>query len=723
MRVVSADDVRATIAAHVLGPAPDEHLGGVSLHPHQRAAVGRLRRMLGDHGGALLADDVGLGKTFVALAVAAGTRCVAVIAPAAVREHWLKCARRAGVAIAFHSMESLSRRGTPAIEPDLVIVDEAHHFRTRRTRRFAAALGLCARAPVLLLSATPVQNRDADLRAMLSLFLGSRAGALTDAEAARFIVRRVAEDLGETGARLPGVAPPRWLPHLDDVDCLDHILALPAAVAPVDGEDGGALVTFSLVRQWASSRAALTSALRRRLGRGLAMLDALRAGRMPSRAELASWCHVEDAQQLFFPELVRAAAGTDGVGLLTHVERHVRGVRALLDWLAAAPDPDTRRARALRSLLDRHPGERVVAFSEYAATISTLFRLVASSTQAAMLTHGGGYLSSGPISRAEILERFSAGSGPRAHRRDRIDLLLATDVLSEGVSLSDASVVVHLDLAWNPARLEQRVGRLRRVDSTHRSIATYLMPPPAPAERMLGVERRLRMKRAIAHRTIGVARAILPGDDDSDHPALAVRATERIASLLRSWRRVAGIGEGGVVAGVRAPESGAIACVRANGALILLALVDGAVREDAETVERLCACAGGAGVALDGPLIDEVRERIERFLRARRVSHVVDLAALHVARARRVLLRRADSIARGASREMRPRIAPLLRAVRAAATAPLSAGAERALDQLAGAALPDEAWLRAIGEFEGMRTSRPPAPPAELLALLILRAD
>jgi superfamily II DNA or RNA helicase len=724
MQFVDAREVRAAIAAHVLGAAPHALLGDVTLHAHQHDAVGRLRRLLDEQGGALLADDVGLGKTYAALAAADGSRCVIAIAPAAVREQWLTCAKRAGVVIAFHSMESLSRRGPPPAEPDLVIIDEAHHFRSPHTRRFSAARTLCARARVLLLTATPIQNREGDLRTMLSLFLGARAHATPGSVLASFVVRRLAADLGAFAARLPDVRPPEWLPGVDDVDCLDQIMALPAAVAPVAGGDGGALVTFSLLKQWASSRAALAAALRRRLARGLAMIDALRAGRMPTRAELAYWCHAEDSQQLFFPELIGTTVPNAAAEVLAQVEQHVEGVRHLLDWLSRTSSPDPGRARSLLALLERHAGERVIAFSEFSATVGALFRLVAPSARAAMLTHDGGRLASGRISRAEILERFSVGSSRRAHQRDRIDLLLTTDMLSEGVNLPDASVVVHLDLAWNPARLEQRVGRLRRIDSTHESIAVYLMPPPAPAERMLRLERRLRVKRAVAHRALGVAGAILPDDDATPAAApLAIRATERLASAIQSWRSNVEASPPCVAGAVRARECGAIACVRVNGAVALLAVIKGVVNTNAAAVERLCAAAGGDSGTIDRQGIDDTRRCVERFLSERQVSTVVDLTTLHVARTRRALLQRADSIARFAPRDMRPRIAPLLHGVRAAAAAPLSAGAERALDELAGADLPDDAWLRAINEFAAAHARPQPVAPPEILALLLLRAD
>ncbi|HEU5183440.1 MAG TPA: hypothetical protein VFU01_02655, partial [Gemmatimonadaceae bacterium] len=77
--------VRAIIAHRWLEPEAAESLGSVTLRPHQGEAVARARAALAEHGGALLADDVGLGKTFVALAVAAGARDPLVVAPAALR--------------------------------------------------------------------------------------------------------------------------------------------------------------------------------------------------------------------------------------------------------------------------------------------------------------------------------------------------------------------------------------------------------------------------------------------------------------------------------------------------------------------------------------------------------------------------------------------------------------------------------------------------------------
>jgi helicase-like protein/SNF2 domain-containing protein len=723
MRVTSSEQVRATIAIHLLGTAVEGRLGDVVLHPHQRDGVERVERLLAEHGGALLADDVGLGKTYVALAIARRWRRPLVVAPAALADVWNSAAHRAGVTVRFASVESLSRRYLPDAEHDLIVVDEAHHLRSAHTRRFAAASVLCRGAKVLLMTATPIQNRVADLRTILSLFLGERAHALPSEDLARFIVRRSDRDLRGASFGLPAVRPPEWLQSVEDVDCLDRILALPPPLPPVDGGTGGVLLTYTLVRQWASSRAALRTALQRRLARARAMEDALLAGRMPSRAELTAWCYADGVQQLTFPELAVQSQVADAASLLVQIGRHADGVRDLLAWLGSSADPDRARADALLHVMLRHPGERVVAFSEYADTISALYRMIAPRVRAAMLTHGGGRVAGGPLSRRELLRRFAPGHASSVAASEGVDVLLTTDVLSEGVSLQEASVILHLDLSWNPARMEQRVGRLRRIGAARDVVSVYAFAPPAPAERMLQLDRRLRLKLSLAARTMGVAGAILPGFESSVTSEASGPREERIAALLRTWRRE-GFGATGdpICAAARSSCDAAIACVRCDDVVSLVALVGDRITEARADIEALLGVGQGEDVPVDGDEIDRLRDRLANWLRQRTVSDVVDLPALRVAHSRRSLLHRVDAIARRAPRHTQPRLAPLMRAARTAATATLSAGAERVLDELARAPMPDAAWLHAVGEFAALHARHGKGAPAGILALLVLRS-
>ncbi|MDE3216722.1 MAG: hypothetical protein KGO03_10000, partial [Gemmatimonadota bacterium] len=273
----SAADVRAAIARAWLGAHDAGILGSVVLRAHQRAAAHRLRAVIGASRGALLADPVGLGKTYTALAVARDAASVLVVAPAPLRDMWREACVATARPARFVSYHALSRGGVP--EPaDFVIVDESHHARNPATRRYRALAALCERSPVLLLSATPVHNRAGDLRAQLALFLGSHAWAMADHDLARFVVRRdLLADEGDSP--LPHTGTVRWLEAGDDATTLASVERLPPPLPARDAGDGGALVSISLIRQWASSRAALLAALRRRLALASALADALRAGR------------------------------------------------------------------------------------------------------------------------------------------------------------------------------------------------------------------------------------------------------------------------------------------------------------------------------------------------------------------------------------------------------------------------------------------------------------
>ena len=496
-------------------------LGSITLKPHQQLAASRVLQMIAHAGGCLLADDVGRGKTYVALAIAGRWTRPLVVIPASLRTTWQRAMQRAGVDCAMITHESLSRGALPSCDPDGVIVDESHRFRSLESRRHAALAAITAHVPVLLLSATPLQNRTRDLAAQVALFLGSSAFRWDEEQLARFVVRGTG-DPDEAG--LPHVAPPAWIRigH-DDGAVLRAILALPAPARALDVGDAGALRTMGLVRAWASSRGALTATLRRRMHVVTALEQSAASGLAPTRRELRAWQGAADDVQLALtPLLVACRSAADERGLLNAVSAE----RAALDRLRAvlrdSPDPDLARVTALRTLRSDRPGVRILAFSEFASTIRTYFGLLASDAGVGMLTASEARIASGRLPRDELLDRFapSAQGARQPPLREQVWLLLATDLLSEGVNLQDASIVVHLDLPWNPARLAQRLGRVRRPGGAT-VVESWLMSPPATTELLLRAEGRLRAKLARAERAIGRPLQVVPALAPSAHPAAA----------------------------------------------------------------------------------------------------------------------------------------------------------------------------------------------------------
>src|SRR6266699_1505007 len=170
--------VVARLAARALLGPVEGHLSLPAwLAPHQEPAARRLCAILDHYGGALLADAVGLGKSYVALAVALARRePFALVVPAVLVDQWraLLASHRAETPILTH--ESLSATQYRPLPPPsapyrLLIVDEAHRFRNPLTNRYRALAKLVVGARVLLVTATPVHNRIADLFHLFRLFL------------------------------------------------------------------------------------------------------------------------------------------------------------------------------------------------------------------------------------------------------------------------------------------------------------------------------------------------------------------------------------------------------------------------------------------------------------------------------------------------------------------------------------------------------------------------
>jgi superfamily II DNA or RNA helicase len=723
VRRTTADDVRRLIAAAILGERGESNatLGTVTLRGHQVDAAQRLAEMIERQGGAMLAEPVGLGKTYTALAVAArlGVSRVVVAIPAVLREMWAAAIRATGIDATLVTHEALSRGAAPNLDPELVIVDESHRLRNPSAKRYASVAALCTRSRVLLVTATPVQNARDDLAAQLALFLGREAWLVADADAARHVVRgaRIGSD------ELPRLDGPHTVALPSDDTCVDDLLALPPPI-PARGESvAAALLVYGLVHQWTSSRAALTAALDRRLARGVALMSVLETGRAPTRADLAAWTVAGDSMQLAFPEMVALGAeDADVSALLGAVLAHQRAVESLLRRLRRSRDPDDDRAAAIRALRRRHAGERVIAFCHYAETVRVLWSRLGREPGVAALTASGARIASGRVSRASVLDQFAPRIGRRdTPRAERIDLLIATDVLSEGLNLHEASVVVHLDYPWNPARLDQRVGRVRRLGSRHDTVTVYALAAPASAERLLRIEERLRDKLRIARRTIGVAGHILPSpiapapssEERNERRGIAELASD-VRERLRRWLgaeppvRESAL-ERVSVAAVRSHIDGIVALVMHGDDARLVVDVAGALDTSPATIRAALDAAAGSDTHADDTTIDGVLRRLDRWLDERFAASAVQLPSAAASPARRLALARVARALSRTPRHRRASLAALAHVARSVAVAPLAEGAERILDSLVESDLPDEAWLRSIAAFGELNARPEPA--------------
>lgn len=720
----------------------DDSVGGFTLRPAQRRTLAAVRAAINEFGGALLADPPGTGKTVLALAVAQGAGEVLVIAPSNLRAQWLAASARAAVPIAFTSLEAASRTRLRA-PADFVIIDEAHHLRTTTTRRYAHVAAVCVGTRVLLLTATPVVNRTADRDALLALFLGSRAERLSAAELGRCVVRRLEPGCARPTLRRIGAI----AAHVEVDGIADALRRLPSPLPIEDGAPATALIRMSLSMAWQSSLAALDAALKRRIQRGGAIEDLLRAGRTPSRTALRQWVSHDDATQLALPLLVADAAPPIAPdAMLTTLVAHLTAVHALRRLIGPhRADDAARRADAIRALLASHPGRRIVVFARHAETVRALYAALRGLPGIVAIVGTRVRTASGRWTRDEVLRAV----GPRVAAPDPRDpkairLLLTTDALAEGVEMQGVGLVVHADLPWTPARLEQRVGRVVRVGSRAREVCEAWFTAPRGARALVRLGARLSLKARIRRRAVRDADA--RGEIVSILERWLLRAAAR-SSARRSARRSAhcidrddDVATAGVLA-VSGTQSGFVAVARGrNGPRLVVGVRDGArwlVSSSPRRVLAVLRMADAADAADASDSADAIDARVPgpllppEWMRSRGTSRVVtvrqvrrllarvlmrraacELASApsgerYVPRVRKRLVRlleRAPALARGALAE---RHEVLMRAL----ASPLEAAREQRVDQLLRADVDDAAFARRLGALLRDRMRREPFAP------------
>ena len=93
-----------------------------------------------------------------------------------------------------------------------------------------------------------------------------------------------------------------------------------------------------------------------------------------------------------------------------------------------------------------------------------------------------------------ILSHFSPRSNSYNTKGDDIDLLIATDCISEGQNLQDCDYLINYDIHWNPVRIVQRFGRIDRIGSANKYIQLVNFWPNMELDEYINLENRVRNK-------------------------------------------------------------------------------------------------------------------------------------------------------------------------------------------------------------------------------------
>ena len=159
-----------------------------------------------------------------------------------------------------------------------------------------------------------------------------------------------------------------------------------------------------------------------------------------------------------------------------HIDR-IRSDDATYDY----HDP---KINKLKEILESNQGKKILIFSQYVDTVDYLYRNLKSfiSSKDQIIDCVIGSNESTPLGTDHSTDKKINLFAPKTNEYEiksedvPIDILIATDSLSEGVNLQDSSIVVNYDLPWNPMKIVQRVGRVDRIGSTEQTNVFNILP-------------------------------------------------------------------------------------------------------------------------------------------------------------------------------------------------------------------------------------------------------
>ena len=627
------------------------------LYDFQRDAVLAIINKLEKYNGCILADSVGLGKTFTALAVIKyyenRNKTVLVLCPKKLSENWNTykdnyvnnpiASDRLNYDVLFHT--DLSRKGgfSNGLDLDrlnwgnydLVVIDESHNFRNgagthsnTQENRYMRLMDKVVRAgvktKVLMLSATPVNNRFVDLKNQLALayegnpeYINAQLDtkksiedifnqaqkafnawsklepearttdallstldfdffevldSVTIARSRRHIEKYYnTEEIGKFPDRLKPIS---MRPSLTDLNSAinynqiyEQLISLSLCIytpsnyifpSKIDkyidlthnkgnmltqrGREQGIqrLMSINLLKRLESSVYSFNLTLGRIKGLIQSTINAIDAFEKYGNADVDMYevndndFDIEDGNTDFFTvgkKVKIDLADMDYKTWRDELQRDADTLELLTLMVAdITPEHDLKLQTLLRLLDDKmanpinEGNKKVLIFSAFSDTAEYLYDQVASY----MKTHYGldTAVITGSIDGRTTIKGLKATLNnvltcfsPISKSRDvlmpgstkEIDVLIATDCISEGQNLQDCDYLVNYDIHWNPVRIIQRFGRIDRIGSRNQYIQLVNFWPDMTLDDYINLKSRVetRMKISVMTST---------GDDDLINP-------------------------------------------------------------------------------------------------------------------------------------------------------------------------------------------------------------
>ncbi len=405
-----------------------KHLPHVEFLDHQVETASKVIHEMS--GRAILADEVGLGKTLEAglilkeFLIRGMAKKILILTPASLVNQWIQelnekfyiqaaSPRKKNTAwqdwdITVTSIDMAKREthkeNILSIDYDLIIIDEAHKLKNHQTKNYQFVQSL-KKTYCLLLTATPIQNNLSDLFNLVSILKPGYLGNLTDFK------KKYKKEAKQSADQ-------------------EHIHSLLSKLMIRNRRKDTGL--DSSKRIVTNERLAFSSEEKHLYQQ----LDALRTA-YPSFTWLTLAKELCSSREACFMSLKQLAANAN-----TETAALLNDFMTQLGTL-----PHHVKAKRMVEIIQQSE-EKFIVFTEYRATQFYL--------QWYLQQHG--------ISSVPFSGKFNKGKRDWMKQlfKTQAQVLVATEAGGEGINLQFCSRMINYDLPWNPMRLEQRIGRIHR---------------------------------------------------------------------------------------------------------------------------------------------------------------------------------------------------------------------------------------------------------------------
>lgn len=564
------------------------------LSQYQKDGYNSLVEIANRYSGAFLCDGVGLGKTFVGLMlierfVKKERKNVVLIVPASARiSVWETTIKKylPDILYSFYPFKIINHTDLLleknqglmdqiAEQAEIVIIDEAHHFRNRSSNRYRKLFEMMARGPqkqMFMLTATPINNSFLDLQHLIELFTHRKDDYFAPAPLGIHSLSGHFKKMEAKLSEIAGTGVSDSVDVSDDIFRADHLVNalvvqrsrayVKRSLSKEEGEkvlfsvrQDPNVANYSLVKSYGTLIEHFKRSFNRKdpkTGKSLPpilalavyapyediyykgdpdKIDKMVSGRQQqvvnlirqlllkrfesSIAAFSETCiriyarlrkfiidykEYGNARQIerFLDKQAYISAFVDGFikenimstvedleddlpDYVWDVEENLNvedfDIRSMIDdtivdmdvlaefiqdIMHIDPEKDD-KIRELKQILttdERVKGKKVIIFSEYRATAKYIYKEL----RKAGFKHIAEIDGQSRDNRHELVQRFAPYYNDKssAEVENEINILVATDVLAEGLNLQDASCLINYELHWNPVRLMQRIGRVDR---------------------------------------------------------------------------------------------------------------------------------------------------------------------------------------------------------------------------------------------------------------------